>query len=117
MRLVRARTNEEMSDSALLIRGLVESNKERYPEQNELLDDYYRGSWFLDPSPRIPPGYLPPLGDVVIAYSETQSIGTVAICRMDDEHCELKSMFVPVEYRGTGVAKALCLEVLAVLVS
>lgn len=112
MRLVHARSNEEMADAALLMRGLVESNKERYPDQIELLDDYYRGSWFLDSSPKIPPEYLPPSGDVIVAYNEQEPLGAVAIYRMDDLHCELKSMFVPVVHRGKGVAKALCNEVL-----
>ena len=102
-----------MEDAALLMRGLVESNKERYPDQIELLDDYYTGSWFLDESPRVPIEYSPPLGDVVVAYSESKPVGTVAIYRMDDTHCELKSMFVPTEQRGKGVAKALCLEALS----
>ena len=39
-------------------------------------------------------------------------MGTVAIYRMDEFHCELKSMFVPVAHRGKGVAKVLCGEVL-----
>ena len=101
-----------MADAAHLMRGLVDSNKERYPDQIELLDDYYYGSWFLEPTPEIPPEYPPPSGDVIVAYDEQESLGTVAIYRMDDLHCELKSMFVPVEHRGKGVAKELCGEVL-----
>lgn len=112
MRLVHARSDQEMADAAFLMRGLVESNKERYPEQIELLDDYYRGSWFLESTPRIPAEYLPPMGDVIVAYDEQEPIGTVALCRMDEVHCELKSMFVPDAHRGKGVAKRLCDEVL-----
>ena len=101
-----------MADAARLMRGLVDSNKQRYPDQAELLDDYYRGSWFLESTPKIPPQYLPPSGDVIIAYEDEEPLGTVAIYRMDDLRCELKSMFVPVEHRGKGVAKTLCAEVL-----
>ena len=112
MKLVHARSKEEMADAARLMRGLVDSNKERYPDQIELLDDYYRGSWFLEPAPEIPPEYLPPSGDVIVAYDEREPLGTVAIYRMDELHCELKSMFVPIAHRGKGVAKELCGEVL-----
>lgn len=101
-----------MADAAHLMRGLVASNKERYPDQIELLDEYYRGAWFLEPVPEIPPEYRPPSGDVIIAYDEGELLGTVAICRMDESHCELKSMFVPVEHRGKGVAGELCRAVL-----
>ena len=113
MNLIHIRTTKEIEEAALLMRGLVESNKERYPNQTELLDDYYKGSWFLSKSPRVPAEYYPPLGDVMIAYSGSKPVGTVAICRMDNFYCELKSMFVPTAYRGQGVAKALCLEVLS----
>ena len=112
MKLVHARSRDEMADAAHLMRGLVESNKERYPDQIELLDDYYRGSWFLDPTPEIPSEYLPPSGDVIVAYDELKPLGTVAIYRMDELHCELKSMFVPTAHRGKGVAKRLCGEVI-----
>lgn len=101
-----------MADAAVLMRGLVESNKDRYPDQIELLDDYYRGSWFLTSTPRIPAEYLPPMGDVIVAYDDQEPIGTVALCRMDETYCELKSMFVPDAHRGKGVAKRLCDEVL-----
>ena len=112
MKLVHARSNQEMADAALLMRGLVESNKQRYPDQTDLLDDYYRGSWFLESAPKIPPEYLPRSGDVIVAYEDNEPVGSVAIHRMDDLHCELKSMFVPEEHRGKGVARALCGEVL-----
>ena len=112
MKLVHARTRDEMADAAALMRGLVASNKQRYPDQTRLLEDYYRGSWFLDPAPKIPPEYLPPCGDVIVAYDGQEPLGTVAIYRMDELHCELKSMFVPVAHRGKGVAKELCGEIL-----
>lgn len=112
MKLVHARSRDEMADAAGLMRGLVDSNKQRYPDQVELLDDYYRGSWFLEPSPRIPAEYLPPAGDVIVAYDEHGPVGAVAIHRMDELHCELKSMFVPIAYRGKGIARELCKEVI-----
>ena len=47
------------------------------------------------------------------AYLEGEAAGTVAIYRMDNEHCELKSMFVAPGYRKNGVAAALCDAVIA----
>ena len=70
--------------------------------------DYYRGSWFFEGLPKIPTEYYPPQGDVLVAYLDGKAAGTVAIYRMDDEHCELKSMFVEPQCRGHGVASALC---------
>ena len=91
--------------------GLVESNKRRYCDELEMLEAYYRGSWFFEPNPSVPKEYTPPDGDVLVAYDDAGvAEGTVAICRMDASHCELKSMFVPEPRRGKGIAAALCLE-------
>ena len=114
MEIRPVRTQAEIADSAKLMSGLVQSNKERYSNEREMLDEYYRGSWFFEKSPVVPALYKSPDGDVLIAYLNGTPAGTVAICRMDDEHCELKSMFVPPEHRGKGIAVALCDEVLSV---
>jgi putative acetyltransferase len=112
IRPVRNRT--EMADSAKLMIGLVESNKERYSDERQVLDEYYRDSWFFERPPVVPSQYKPPSGDILIAYLNKLPAGTVAICRMDNQYCELKSMFVPPEHRGTGIAVALCDQVLIV---
>lgn len=102
------RSAAEMKDAAKLMRGLYEANKVLYSDDFETIEEYYRGSWFFDDAPAIPTEYRPPLGDVLVAYFDREPVGTVAICRMDDLHCELKSMFVVPEYRKNGVASALC---------
>jgi len=111
---VRAvRSSNEIADVAKLMRGLVDANKALYSDDLATIEEYYRGSWFFDEKPKVPSDYRPPHGDVLVAYLEGEAAGTVAIYRMDDEHCELKSMFVAPEYRKNGVAAALCDAVIA----
>jgi len=108
------RKTTEMADSANLMIELVESNKERYNDERQMLDEYYRGSWFFEKSPVVPAQYRPPNGDILVAYLENIPAGTVAISKMDKQICELKSMIVPPEHRRKGIAVALCNEVLVV---
>ena len=110
IRLVR--TEAETATAAQFMVGLVESNKERYSDQLEMLETYYRGSWFFETTPKLPDTYRPPHGDVLLAYIDAIAVGTIAIGRMDDQFCEIRSMFVPPEQRGRGIATALCLEAL-----
>ena len=110
IRLVR--TEAETATAAQFMVGLVESNKERYSDQLEMLETYYRGSWFFETTPKLPDTYRPPHGDVLLAYIDAIAVGTIAICRMDDQFCEIRSMFVPSEHRGQGIATALCLDAL-----
>ena len=103
-----ARSKNEISDAAKLMRGLVEANKALYSDDLETIEEYYRGSWFFGDHPEIPEEYRPPHGDVLLAYLAGSPAGTVAIYRMDNEHCELKSMFVSPDHRRQGVAAKLC---------
>ncbi len=102
------RSAAEMKHAANLMRGLYEANKILYSDDLETIEAYYRGSWFFNDTPQVPTEYRPPLGDVLVDYLDHKPVGTVAIYRMDDRHCELKSMFVVPEYRKNGVASALC---------
>lgn len=111
---VRAvRSPVEIADAAKLMRGLADANKTLYSDDLATIEEYYRGSWFFDERPEVPHEYRPPHGDVLVAYLNGEAMGTVAIYRMDGEHCELKSMFVPPEHRKNGVAAALCEAVIA----
>lgn len=112
MKIVKARSRTEIGDAASLMRGLYEANKALYHDDLETIENYYRGSWFFEAAPAIPDKYRPPQGDVLVGYLEGRPAGTVAIYQMDDNNCELKSMFVSAEYRGAGVAQALCGKVI-----
>ncbi len=108
MKILEVRSQKETDDAASLMRGLYEAVKSINSDDTERVEEYYRGSWFFDRLPQIPTEYRPPLGDILIAYQRDRPVGSVAICRMDRDYCELKSMFVTSECRGSGVAQALC---------
>ena len=108
MKIRPARSKNDISDAAMLMRGLVEANKALYEDDLDTIEEYYQGSWFFGDHPAIPEEYRPPHGDVLLAYIGNDPAGTVAIYRMDDEHCELKSMFVSPDHRRQGVAVKLC---------
>lgn len=102
------RSNTEINDAAMLMRGLADANKVLYSDDLETIVEYYRGSWFFNDPPEVPEEYCPPNGDVLLAYLSGSPAGTVAIYRMDSKHCELKSMFVSPDHRRQGVAVKLC---------
>ncbi|MCB0166544.1 MAG: GNAT family N-acetyltransferase [Anaerolineae bacterium] len=106
------RTGAETVVAAQLMIGLVESNLERYSDRVEMLKAYYSGSWFFEATPKLPDTYRPPQGEVLLAYIDDSAVGVIAFGRMADQFCELRSMFVPPEQRGRGIATALCLEAL-----
>ncbi len=112
MKILEVRSQREIDDAASLMRGLYEAVRSLNRDDLQRIEEYYRGSWFFDSSPKIPTEYRPPQGDVLIAYLNDRPIGTVAVRRMDRDHCELKSMFVTKDCRGSGVAPVLCKRVI-----
>ncbi len=112
MKILEVRSQAEIDEAATLMRGLYEAVRSLNHDDLQRIEEYYRGSWFFDRSPKIPTEYRPPHGDVLIAYLGGRPVGTVAVRRMDRDHCELKSMFVANDCRSKGVASALCKRVI-----
>ena len=108
MKVRPVRSSSEVADAASLMRGLVDANKALYSDDLQTIEEYYQGAWFFDTEPQVPLEYRPPQGDVLVAYVNDEPAGTVAIYRMDNDNCELKSMFVAPEHRQSGVAATLC---------
>ena len=108
MKILEVRSQTETDDAANLMRGLYEAVRSINSDDTQRVDAYYQGAWFFDDVPEIPTEYRPPRGDILIAYQRDKPVGTVAICRMDQYHRELTSMFVTRECRGSGVAQVLC---------
>ncbi|MFV2091628.1 MAG: GNAT family N-acetyltransferase, partial [Hyphomicrobiales bacterium] len=108
MDIVPARSAKQVTEAANLMCALVQANKALYADDLVTVEDYYRGSWFFSDAPVVPAHFLPPNGDVLVAYLNGAAAGTVATYRMRDDICELKSMFVSPDHRRKGVAVALC---------
>jgi putative acetyltransferase len=108
MKVHTVRSSSQVADAAKLMRDLVDANKALYSDDLITIEEYYRGSWFFEKASKVPLEYRPPQGDILVAYLDGEPAGTVAIHRMDDDHCELKSMFVAPHCRRKGVAAALC---------
>lgn len=51
--------------------------------------------------------YALPYGRMYIALFDGKTVGSVALAKDDEEHCELKRLYVREEYRGMHIARAL----------
>lgn len=57
--------------------------------------------------------YGPPEGRLYLARADGTAAGCVALRRIDQEHCEIKRLYVRPAYRGQGLAGRLVDQVLA----
>lgn len=52
-------------------------------------------------------------GRLYLACQDDSVAGCIALKRLDEESCELKRLYVRPSFRGRGIAKALCLKIIA----
>lgn len=60
----------------------------------------------------LPGDYAPPDGRLLLATSEGQAAGCVALHRIEDGICEMKRLYVRPQFRGKGLGKALAERVI-----
>jgi putative acetyltransferase len=55
----------------------------------------------------LPGAYGPPSGTIIVAFSDEQAAGCVALREIGSGVCEMKRLYVRPAFRGTGVGRAL----------
>ena len=61
----------------------------------------------------LPGDYAPPPGRLLLAEYENQLAGCVALHRLDAEVCEMKRLYLRVQFRGKGLGRALAHGIIA----
>lgn len=59
----------------------------------------------------LPGKYGPPNGCLLLAYSPSGPMGCVALQRLSADVCEMKRLFVPVEFEGNGIGQTLARKI------
>lgn len=62
---------------------------------------------------RLPGGYAPPAGCLLLATADDAVAGCAGVRRLDVERCEMKRLYVRAEYRGEGLGRVLAEKIIA----
>jgi GNAT superfamily N-acetyltransferase len=81
---------------------------ERYPDDREALEVYYRPKAYEDLMARLGELHAPPEGTIFLATVDGSPGGCVMLSKLEDGVCEMKRLFVSHEFRGHGLGRRLC---------
>lgn len=107
LRILEADTPELLAQAAELLRDFPPHQRRRYATHLHIVDRYFDDATYARELADLPAHYGAPQGCVLLAVEGEEAVGAVCLRSLDDEACEMKRLFVPEQYRGMGIAKAL----------
>ena len=101
MELVQAETPEQIEEVRRLLREYEASLGVRLCFQG-----------FERELATLPGEYAPPAGRLLLAFEAGQALGCVALRKLDDQTCEMKRLYLRLEFRGKGAGRMLALAII-----
>jgi ribosomal protein S18 acetylase RimI-like enzyme len=84
---------------------MVAEIRERYPELD--VNEFTSEHDYDDVCRKFPGDHVPPYGCLLIALSENEASGCVALGKLSDDICEIRTLYVRPAFRGMGIGKQL----------
>jgi GNAT superfamily N-acetyltransferase len=99
---------EDYAAFGALVEDYVEWVRLRYGRDRWIVDAAF-GHQSLERELRnLSSSYGPPMGKTLLARRDGAVVGACAYRRLSDDVCEMKRLFVPARYQGTGTGRRLC---------
>ena len=112
--VLQATTVQHLDDVRALMRGFVAWHRKRHVADIALIDRYFDAKAWEAELAGLPGKYAPKKkGSLLIAYHDGKPAGCVALHDLGGGVAEMKRMFVPENFRGLGVGRALADQILA----
>jgi len=105
--VIRAQTGPQVDAVRSLMRAFVAWHRERHLADRQLIDDYFSAGDFEQELASLPGKYSPPGGRLLLASSDGEYAGCVALRALDEQTCEMKRMFVYPRFQGRRVGRTL----------
>jgi len=96
-----------------LLHAFIDWLRQRYVADLQIIDDYFDVKAFEEELMSLPGEYSPPRGRLLLALSDGQAAGCVALREIDERTCEMKRLFVDPQFHGKGIGRLLCEELIA----
>ncbi|MEP7060925.1 MAG: GNAT family N-acetyltransferase [Betaproteobacteria bacterium] len=91
-----------------LVGEYVQWCRARYRKDEWFVDQVFGHQSLASELAALPVSYGPPNGKTLVAFRDGQLCGGGAYRRLADGTCEMKRLFVPTRFSGTGTGRRLC---------
>ena len=108
-----ATTSDDYEAFARLVREYVDWCRARYDHDKWFVDAAFSHQSLDEELEVLSTSYGPPNGRTLLARQDGQVRGCGAYRRLSDEVCEMKRLFVPERFRGSGTGRRLCQALIA----
>jgi ribosomal protein S18 acetylase RimI-like enzyme len=109
IQIIPATTDEHIQAakqlSAAYIRWIIDAIRETYPKLD--IEQFIGEHDYDESGAKFPGEYVPPDGRLLVALDDNQVCGCIALGKLSDSICEMRTLFVPPAYRGQGIGRKL----------
>jgi putative acetyltransferase len=105
--ITQANTDIQLEQVKNLKRAYRAWQRQTYNDRLDLVEKYFDAKAFETELASLPGKFAPPSGRLLVAHHDGIPAGTVALRDLDNQICEMKSMFVDSQYLGKGIGRAL----------
>jgi len=106
--IVTAETADHYNAFAELVREYVDWCRARYSHEKWFVDAAFSHQSLNTELERLSRSYGPPNGRTLLAVRDGQVCGCGAYRKLSDGVCEMKRLFVPERFQGSGTGRRLC---------
>jgi ribosomal protein S18 acetylase RimI-like enzyme len=109
LQIIQATTDEHIRAakqlSAEYITWIIEAIRETYPELD--IEQFIGEHDYDESGAKFPGEYVPPFGRLLVALNDNLVCGCIALGKLSESICEMRTLFVPPAYRGQGIGRKL----------
>ena len=113
VKVVKARSVDEIEAVQTLVREFFDLLRQRYPEMNDEIDSYIKSQNVAGELESFGDFFLPPNGECFLAYHQAEPVGIVMLKPHGDSDGEMNRMYVRDTARGLGLGRKLGEAVIA----
>jgi len=103
IKIIEAVNEEHLDHVRSLIEAFVQWHAEHHSEDIAFTNEYFDPKDLQKELASLPGKFSMPKGNILLAFYNDQPAGCVALKSIDDRSCEMKRMFVYLEFHGKGI--------------